>query len=401
MRLRPAVLCALVALGSAVSTGHAAAPAPSRPTPCTLSYAAPAGDAPSLYAGPNDPDLDVTGVSWSFGPSDVVVTAKVAALAAGPRAGWGDQFEAIVDDRASKTRVTFGYFRSPSGGGPVFHGGKVAPAASPAGMNWSAYPGGATHLVADFDTVRSQVVLSIPRADLEAAFGTSLSRLSLTVLGVNSYAMDASYDPMMADFGTAAVDTRTTSFRVAECDRWLGSHGPRSRPASACALDVVAETGDEISRTSDALPTRDDSVDVARVSYRVTSKALTVTARVARLTDRPLFGTGTGYTVALAGRGTVASFGVTRDAVTGVTVKQYGGKTVAHLTATAAFDPVRSLVTLTIPRADLAAAFGLKDARSLVVANPALTAFWTLDGTSVATANDATAPGRTLKFAAC
>jgi hypothetical protein len=378
-----------------------AAPAVARPSACALSYAAPAGDAPSLYAGPNDPDLDITGVSWVFGPTDVVVTAKVAALAAGPRAGWGDQFEAVVDDRASRTRVTFGYFRSPSGGGPVFYGGKVDPAASPSGVNWSAYPGGPTHLLADFDVARSQVVLSIPRADLERAFGTSLGKLSLTVLGVNSYATDASYDPVMADFGGAAVDPQAVAFKVADCDRWLARHGPRPAPASPCALDVVGETGDETSRTSDAVPTRDDSVDVARVSYRVTSKALLVTARVARLTDRPLFGTGTGYTVALAGPRTVASFGVTRDAVTGTTVRQYGGTTVANPTATAAFDPVRSLVTLTIPRADLAAAFGLKDTRSLVVANPAVTAFWTLDGSSVSTANDVTATGRTLKFATC
>ena len=394
--VRPALLCALAASGALALPAAQAAPAVSRPDACTLAYDAPAGDAPALYAGPNDPDLDVTRVTWRFGAAEVVVTAKVAKLAAAPAVGWGDEFDAVLDDRRSGTRVTFGYFRTATGGGPVFHGGKVSPAASPAGTTWSAYPGGDSHVVADFDTARSQVVLTIPRADLEAAFGTALGGLSLTVLGVNTYAMDATYDPVMADFGHAAVDTRTTAFRVAACDRTL----PRPPKPARCALDLTDTTGDETSRTSDVVPTRDDSVDVARVSYRVTPKALVVALRVARLTERPLVGTGQGYAVSLVNRGTVASFGVTRDAVDGTKVRQYGGRTVA-VTATAAVDAARNSVTLTIPRADLAAAFGLKDTRSLVVSDPVVSAFWTIDGSSVSTADDALAKGRTLKFAGC
>ncbi|HEU0131627.1 MAG TPA: hypothetical protein VFQ85_11630 [Mycobacteriales bacterium] len=400
MRLRPALLCAALALGAAAFPARAAAPA--RPDPCTVSYAAPTGDGPSYYAGPTDPDVDVTGVTWRVTATDVVVVARVAKLADRPAAAWGDEFEAVVDDRASGTRVSFGYFRSLSGGGPTFFGGKVPAAANPAGATWSAYPGGPTHLLADFDLARSQVTLTIPRTDLETAFGKRLNALSLTVLGVNTYLMDPAYDPVMADWGKAAVDPRVTTLNVAACDRWLAARGARAPAASPCAVSVVAVTGDETSRTSDVVPTRDDSVDVARVTYAVTAKDVVVTIRLARLTDRPLVGTGQGYHALFVNRGQVVRFGVTRDAASGTTVRQVGGRSIAPGVVRANVDTARSLVTLTVPRAALATAFLLKDTRSLVLSDPGAVAFWTANGESFATADgDAAARGRVLSFAAC
>jgi hypothetical protein len=401
MRLRPAVLAACVLTGVAVLPA-ARASVVSRPDPCTLSYDAPSGDAPVMYVAPSDPDLDVTHVTWQVGVTDVVVTAKMAGLAGRPTAAWGDQFAAVLDDKAGGGRASFGYFRTPSGGGPVYFGPKAPQAAAPGGYAWTAYPGGVTHLVADFDVARSQVVLTIPRADLSAAFGKSFSSMTLTVLGVDTYAMDAAYNQVMADFGHAATDPRVTSFSVAACDRWLARRHARAAAPGPCGVDVVAATGDETSRTSDVAPTRDDSVDVARVSYRLSAKDLTVTIRVARLTDRPLVGTGQGYVAAFAYRNAVAQFGVTRDAVDGTKVRQFAGTTVTPLTVQAAFDPLRSTVTLVIPRAAVAAAFGLTDSRALVIGSPGATSFWTVDGQSVSSADtDAVAAGRTLSFAAC
>jgi hypothetical protein len=404
VRLRPALLAAVVALGVAALPGAHAAPPPvvTRANPCTLAYDSPAGDVKTYYAGPNDPDVDVTHVTWQVTATTLVVTAEVAALGDGPLAAWGDYFQAEVQDRASKTRVTYGYFRTPSGGGPTFAGGKVRGSGGPGGAYvWTAYPGGPTHLVADFDKAKSQVVLTIPRKDLEVAFGAPFGKLVLTVLGVNTFLMDASYDPVMADYGQATVDVSTTFLPVADCDRWIPK-GPRPTPAQPCLVDLVAETGNETSRTSDVVPTRDDSVDVAHVTYRLGRKDLVVTVRVARLTDRALFGTGQGYAAVFMNHGTSVQFGVTRDAVDGTKVRQYGGAAVAPLTVTAAFDAPRGVVTLTIPRVAVAAAFGVKDNRTLVLANPGATAFWTLNGDSAGTADgDANATGKTLSFASC
>jgi hypothetical protein len=406
-RVRSLVAAAVLASAAAgasvaVPAAQAAGPVPARPNACTLTYAAPAGDAPTFYVAPSDPDLDVTRVTWAFGPVDVVVTAQVAALGDRPVAAWGDRFDAVVYDRTTKQTVSFGYFRTLSGGGPTFGGGKVPNAKTPAGTGWSAYPGGTTHLVADFDRKASQVVLTVPRADLAAAFGVPTGRLVLTGLGVNSYAMDAAYSAYMADFGTAALDPQGSYLAVADCDRWLAKRGVRAPAASPCVVDVVAPTGDEASRTSDAVPTRDDSVDVARATFRLDPKNLVVTVRVARLTDRPLFGTGQGYAAAFQSHNAVVQFGVTRDAADGTKARQYAGRSVTPLPVTAAFDSARQTVTLTIPRTAIATALGLASTRSLVVADLGVTSFWTLDGQSVSPADgDAQAPGRTLSFAAC
>jgi hypothetical protein len=395
-----AVAAALLAVPAA--TAATAGPVPVRANPCSIAYDAPSGDAPTYYVAPSDPDLDVTRVTWTFGPADVVVTAKVAALGDGPVAAWGDEFDAVVYDRTTKQTVTFGYFRSRAGGGPVFAGGKVPQAKSPAGFGWSAYPGGTTHLLADFDKAASTVTLTVPRADLAAAYGVPLGRLVLTGLGVNSYEVDPSYSAAMADFGHAALDPQTTFLKVGDCDRWLAKRGVRApAAATACGVDVVAETGDETSRTSDVVPTRDDDLDLARVSYRVTASALVVSIRVARLTDRPLFGTGQGYSAKLLSHGDLVEFGVTRDAVDGVRVRQFAGRTVTPLTVTAAIDATGHRIVLTMPRAAVAAAYGLRDTRALVVADMAATSFWTVNGQSSSVANDAHATGRTLSFGAC
>ena len=404
VRLRPLLLSAALLAGSVAlpALPAARAAAMSRPDACTLSFDAPTGDAPVFYVAPSDPDLDVTHVTWQVGPADVVVTARIGVLGDRPAAAWGDEFEAMVEDKVTGRRVSFGYFRTPSGGGPVFHGGTVRPPSAPAGYVWTAYPGGKTHVVADFDRARSEVVLTIPRDDLAVAFGVPFHKVVLTLFAVNTYAMDATYDPAMADFGHANLDPKTTSLAVADCDRWRTKRGPKAAAASPCALDLVAVTGDEASRTSDVVPTRDDSVDVARVSYQLTPSALLVTIRVARLTERPLFGTGRGYTATFGYKGAVVQFGVTLDAVDGTKARQYGGTTVTPLALTAVFDSARSTVTLGIPRAAVATAFGLKDTKSLLVVNPGATAFWTTNGTSAATADsDAVAQGRTLSFSAC
>jgi hypothetical protein len=402
--LRSLLAAACVAAGLlGVPAASAAGPVAVRANPCSIAYDAPSGDAPLYYAVPNDPDLDVTHVSWTFGVTDVVVVAKVATLADGPLAAWGDEFDAVVYDRTTKQQVSFGYFRSRSGGGPTFGGGRVPYAKSPAGAGWSAYPGGATHLVADFDTKASTVTLTIPRADLEWAFGVPSSRLLLTGLGVNSYAMDPSYSATMADFGHAALDPQTAFFTVSDCDRWLAKRGVRAAPvATACGVDIVAETGDETSRTSDVTPTRDDDLDLARVTYRITATDLVVTIRVARLTDRPVVGTGQGYSARFLSHGDLVEFGVTRDAVDGVRMRQFAGKAVTPMTVKASFDAGTHRVVLTIPRAALATAYGLQDTRSLVIADMGATAFFTLNGQSASTADgDANATGRTLSFRAC
>jgi hypothetical protein len=402
VRTRSALLAATLLAGVAALPAAHAATVVSRPDACTVGYAAPTGDAPVLYAVPNDADLDVTHVTWQVGPADVVVTAVVAKLADRPATAWGDEFDAVVTDRVTGQQVTFGYFRTPSGGGPVFYGGKVPQRKSAAGFAWNAYPGGPTQLVTDFDVARSQVVITIPRADLARAFGTTFGKLVLTGLGVNTYALDAAYDPMMSDFGKAALDPKAVALPAIDCDRWRAKRGPKPPAPSPCVVEFAALTGDETSRTSDVVPTRDDSVDVARVTYRLTAKDLLVTVRVSRLTDHPLFGTGQGYSALFAYRGAVAQFGVTRDAVDGTKVRQYGGTTVSPLTVVAAFDQLRQSITLTIPRAAVATAFGLKDTRALVVTSPAANAFWTLNGQSVSTADgDASAGGRTLSFPAC
>lgn len=397
----PAVCVAAGLLG--VPVASAAGPVAVRANPCSIAYDAPSGDAPLYYAVPNDPDLDVTHVSWTFGVTDVVVVARVAALSDGPVGAWGDQFEGVVYDRTTKQQVSFGYFRSRSGGGPTFGGGKVPYAKSPAGVGWSAYPGGSTHLLADFDTKASTVTLTIPRADLERAFGVPSSRLLLTGLGVNSYAMDAAYSANMADFGHAALDPQTTFFKVSDCDSWLARRGVRAAPSvTSCGVDIVAETGDETSRTSDVVPTRDDDLDLARVTYRITARDLVVSIRVARLTDRPVFGTGQGYAVRFLSHGDLVSFGVTRDAVNGVHMRQFSGKSVPLDTVQASFDAAGHRVVLTMPRSAVAAAFGLANTRSLVVADMGAMAFWTLNGESSSTADgDAEATGKTLSFGAC
>lgn len=401
MRLRSVLLAAPLALGVAAVPSSALAPTATRANPCTVAFDAPKGDAATYYAPVNDPDVDVTRVTWEVGVSDVVVTARVATLGAGPAAAWGDLFRATVEDHATHTRVQFGYFRSAAGGGPVFEGGKVSTATSPVGYSWTAYPGGPTHVVADFDVAHSQVALRVPRADLERAFGKPAGTLMFTLFQVDTYLVDPAYNITMADYGQAGVNPGATYLDVGACDRWLAKRGVKAPPASPCVLDVVAETGDETSRTSDAVPTRDDGMDLARVTYRITRNDLVVTLRVARLTDRPLFGTGQGYVAVFANHSTVVQFGVTRDAVDGTRVRQYGGKSVAPLTAKAVFDAPRGLVTLTVPRAALATAYGLKDTKSLVLANPGANAFWTLDGESVSAADGASAAGRTLSFGAC
>jgi hypothetical protein len=401
VHLRLAVaLAALAALAALPAIpARAATPVPARPDPCTVSFAAGSDDASALYVGPtSDPDLDVTGVTWRFTTTDVVVEARVNELADRPATGWGDEFAATIEDRPSGTAVSFGYFRTPYGGGPTFTGGRYR-AASPAGIDWTAYPGGPTHLVADYDLARSTVRLTIPRGDLELAFGKRLDKVVPSLLAVDTYLVDPTYARTRADWGKAGLDRRISTVNVGACDRWLARHG--ARPAvSKCALTIVAPTGDETSRTSDVVPTRDDSVDVARVTYTVTAKDVVVAIRVARLTERPLFGTGQGYVATFANRGTVVQFGVVRDVVTGTVVRQYGGKPAA--TAGAHVDGARSLVRLTVPRSALAKAFGVSSSRSLVFANPGAATFWTVNGESAAAADgDAAAKGRVLSLAAC
>jgi hypothetical protein len=400
VRARPVLIAALLLTAALRPTAFAGGAVTTTNTvqrnPCTVTYDQPAGDSSAVDLGqsqPYEPALDVTHLEWRVTSSVVVVVATMPGLGEAPaQSGVGDAFEATMGDGTKQ--VVFGYFRSRVQGGGPYLFGPAHPqqtSASDPMAKTDEMPVVDTSLLADFDISHHTLTLTLPRADLSTVLGSSSTGFVARTLIFSSFSRLAPGFRQSADNG--GLQNPAAKLDISACDRWLVKNGPRKSAPSPCELSFVSHTGDEESPSGTAAPLRPDDVDVASFSYRVTKTDLVVSARVARLTTVPTVGTGRGFTVLLVDQGTQKRISVVQDTRTGLTMS---GDVPG---STATVDDARDTVTFTIPRAGLTKAFGRT---SLVLADPAVSSFLTVNGSSLRAGDtEAFTVGPRLSLASC
>jgi hypothetical protein len=400
------LLTALAAGIVAVPVAHAgtstsaAAPA----DPCALSITSPAGNAypygivytgavPAGTPGSID-DLDILTGSVRLTATDLVATIHVQQLAddshgAAAASQWGDQFSVTLgtDGGASPPYAVAGYFRQQDGGGPVFDGNAFKEQAGPREPTYR------TSLHAAFDPAHNTVTLTLPRADLLRAFGNPKAPLVLKNIALNAQMRLATSALRGGDYAPATG----AALSVAACDRTL-----KTAPASdtPCLSTIQGFAGDERSQVGDDARVYDDNLDVIGASVRLTKTTLVVTAQIGRVGYQPLDSTGGEYDLFFADpKGALHHIEAWVDPVNGNHLVDLAGSSGPVPTGT--FDLVNNVVTFRVARADIAKAFKLAKASTLVVAGVGVSTYFIAGSQDAAGGADAVQSQGKLTATSC